>query len=149
MHKLYNKVTTLADVRRRKQRKRNVPLIQLLGFNDGKARLSVCGVEQEVEIGHFVDLSAIEDSKTREAIDHMEWLMEHPEHMPLGMLARQWCALIGHQCKEESNGISWLYDDDHKRVHIYDGVWLYPMLGRTATIYGTIEYIKSKNQENQ
>ena len=135
--------TTLADMRRRRERRNSVPLIKLLGFSDGKVRLSVCGVEQEVEIGHFVDLSVIEDRKARESIDYMHWLMEHPEQMPLGMLARQWCALIGQQYKEESNGISWLYDDGHRRVHIYDGVWHYPLLGRTATIYGSIEYLDS------
>lgn len=140
MRKQHNN-TTLADVRRRRQRRCKVPVIKVLGLNDGKVRLSVCGVEQEVEIGHFVDFSVIEDRKTREAIDHMHWLMEHPEQMPLGMLARQWCALIGQQYKEESNGISWLYDDGHRRVHIYDGVRCYPLSDRTVTIYGSIEYL--------
>ena len=128
-----------------RQKDKQEDKIKFVALRDGKIVLSINGQEREVEFGATVDLSRLDDERLKEKIELIQWMDEHPERINLGYLARQYCQLYDIPYKEESNGISWSYDDGRKRVLVHDRPWYYTASTINYIVYGQIETPASRN----
>ena len=53
----------LKDVRSKRHKKQEIPVVELVSIHEGKVVVRVCGQEQELEYGCFVDLSKMEQEE--------------------------------------------------------------------------------------
>ena len=114
---------SLKDVRSKRHDKPEVPVVELVSIHDGKVVVRVCGQEQEVEYGHFVDLSKMDQEEIRKKVELMEYINEHPEHIGIYYVALKYCHAFGIEFRESVNSISWEYDEGRKTVTIYRKPW--------------------------